>query len=89
MPDPDNILVAVERDDARELLLARGWTIHETNGEITGVSKGVDQYVWTLSGAMFVALADEANDIRSDRACHETLKSHLTAELKAVRERPR
>jgi non-homologous end joining protein Ku len=102
MPDTDNILVAVSRDDARELLLARGWTMHEENGEFVGATKKGYEPRVEVSDALFVALLDEAAEIRSDRACHTKpvpqqtpempvpdLMAALRASLEAVRKRHR
>lgn len=59
MPE-DNILVAVHRDAACELLWARGWTCEADGWN----SPNVSTYGWSLSGALHIALSDEAKQLR-------------------------
>jgi hypothetical protein len=60
MPE-DNILVAVHRDDAAKLLLDCGWGYSE---ELGGwYHRDTGSYGWSLSGALHIALADEAKQL--------------------------
>jgi hypothetical protein len=60
-----NILVVVHRDDAAELLKARGW-VDQGDAGWTHPDTG-SAHRWVLGGALFIALADEASELRKAR----------------------